>query len=47
VIALLARQQLTTLRRQRTAATVVGVLVSMTALAGAIGWAGTRTISRV
>lgn len=47
MIALVARQQLTTLQRQRTAVTVVGLFVAMTALAGVIGWSSTQTISRV
>ncbi|TAL15167.1 MAG: ABC transporter permease [Frankiales bacterium] len=47
MIALVARQQLTTLHRQRTAVTVVGLFVAMTALAGVIGWSSTQTISRV
>lgn len=47
MIATIARHQLTSLRRQRVALTMLAVLLTMTALAGVIGWSSHNTITRV
>lgn len=47
MIGVVATQQVTVLRRQRTVLAVVGVLVGVTALAGVIGWSSAATITRV
>lgn len=47
MIAVVARQQLQSLRRQRVFVVTVGILLSMTALAGLIGWSSHTTILRV
>ena len=47
MIGVVAAQQITVLRRQRTALAVVLVLVGVTALAGVIGWSSAATITRV
>jgi ABC-type transport system involved in multi-copper enzyme maturation permease subunit len=47
VIAVVAAQQITVLRRQRTVLVVVSVLVGVTVLAGVIGWSSAATITRV
>ncbi|UZJ25523.1 ABC transporter permease [Rhodococcus antarcticus] len=47
MIGVVAAQQVTVLRRQRTAAVVVSVLVGITVLAGVIGWSSAATITRV
>ena len=47
MIGVVAAQQLTVLRRQRTVLAVVSVLVGVTVLAGVIGWSSAATISRV
>ncbi|GAB2915859.1 hypothetical protein GCM10027047_12050 [Rhodococcus aerolatus] len=47
MIGVVAAQQVTVLRRQRTALAVVVVLVAATALAGALGWSSAATVTRV
>ncbi len=46
-VAMIARQQLLTLTRQRTFILMLGVLLLMTALSGFIGWSSHATITRV
>ena len=46
-VAVIARQQLQTLARQRTFILMLGVLLLMTALSGFIGWSSHATITRV
>lgn len=47
MIAIVARQQLVALRRQRVFLATTGILLVMTALAGVIGWSSHNTIVRV
>lgn len=47
MIAVVATQQVTSLRRQRTFVALIGLFVAMTALAGVIGWSSAQTINRV
>lgn len=47
MIGVVAIQQITVLRRQRTVLAVVAVLVGVTVLAGVIGWSSAATITRV
>ena len=47
MIGVIAAQQVTVLRRQRTVLAVVSVLAGVTVLAGVIGWSSTATITRV
>jgi ABC-type transport system involved in multi-copper enzyme maturation permease subunit len=47
MIATIAKQQVVSLRRQRVFLALVGTLLAMTAMAGAIGWSSHNTIVRV
>lgn len=47
MIATIAAQQITSLRRQRTFVVLLGTLLVMTALAGVLGWSSHQTIVRV
>lgn len=47
MIGVVAAQQVTVLRRQRTVLALVSVLVGVTVLAGVIGWSSAATITRV
>lgn len=47
MIATIAGQQVTSLRRQRTFLALIGLFVAMTALAGVVGWSSAQTINRV
>jgi ABC-type transport system involved in multi-copper enzyme maturation permease subunit len=47
VIALIAAQEIQSLRRQRVFLWILGILMTMTVLAGVLGWSSHQTITRV